>query len=73
MLDASNEDALDYARRVATEEGILGGISSGAALWAADQIAQRPEFAGKKIVVLLASFGERYLSSVLYQHLQDVD
>ena len=73
VLDASNEDALDYARRVATEEGILGGISSGAALWAADQIAHRPEFAGKKIVVLLASFGERYLSSVLYQHLQDVD
>ena len=71
VLDASNEDALGYARRAAKEEGILAGISSGAALWAASQIAKRPEFAGKIIVVIIPSFGERYLSSVLYQDLMD--
>jgi len=71
VLDASNEDALNYARRAAKEEGILAGISSGAALWAASQIAKRPEFAGKVIVVIIPSFGERYLSSVLYQDLMD--
>ena len=71
VLDASNEDALSYARRAAKEEGILAGISSGAALWAASQIAKRPEFAGKVTVVIIPSFGERYLSSVLYQDLMD--
>ena len=71
VLDASNKDALSYARRAAKEEGILAGISSGAALWAASQIAKRPEFAGKIIVVIIPSFGERYLSSVLYQDLMD--
>lgn len=71
VLDAPNEEALIYARRLATEEGILAGISSGAAIWAANQIASRPEFAGKKIVVIIPSFGERYLSTLLYAHLQD--
>lgn len=71
VLDASNEDALGFARRAAKEEGLLVGISSGAALWAATQIAKRPEFAGKIIVVIIPSFGERYLSSVLYQDLMD--
>ena len=69
IIDVTNEDALKYARRLATDEGILGGISSGAAAWAASQVAARPEYAGKTIVVILASFGERYLSSVLYQDL----
>ncbi|MEN9713353.1 MAG: hypothetical protein RLZZ164_17 [Actinomycetota bacterium] len=69
VLDVTNEDALKYARRLATDEGILGGISSGAAAWAAAQVAARPEYVGKTIVVILASFGERYLSSVLYQDL----
>lgn len=69
VIDVANEDALKYARRLAAEEGILGGISSGAATWAAAQVAARPEFAGKTIVVILASFGERYLSTVLYQDL----
>ena len=69
VIDVANEDALKYARRLAAEEGILGGISSGAATWAASQVAARPEFAGKTIVVILASFGERYLSTVLYQDL----
>jgi cysteine synthase A len=71
VLDVPNEEALIFARRLAAEEGILGGISSGAAVWAANEIASRPEYAGKKIVVIIPSFGERYLSTVLYQHLQD--
>jgi cysteine synthase A len=71
VIDVANEDALNYARRSAKEEGILAGISSGAALWAAAQIAKRPEFNGKKIVVIIPSFGERYLSTVLYSDLMD--
>ena len=71
VLDAPNEQALGYARRAAKEEGLLVGISSGAALWGATQIAKRPEFAGKLIVVIIPSFGERYLSTVLYQDLMD--
>ena len=71
VLDAPNEQALGYARRAAKEEGLLVGISSGAALWGASQIAKRPEFAGKIIVVIIPSFGERYLSTVLYQDLMD--
>lgn len=69
VLDAPNEEALAYARRLATDEGILGGISSGAAAWGAVQLAKRPENAGKKIVVIFASFGERYLSTILYKDL----
>lgn len=71
VLDAPNDEALNYARRAAKEEGLLVGISSGAALWGASQIAKRPEFAGKVIVVIIPSFGERYLSTVLYQDLMD--
>ncbi len=71
VLDAPNDEALNYARRAAKEEGLLVGISSGAALWGAAQIAKRPEFAGKVIVVIIPSFGERYLSTVLYQDLMD--
>lgn len=71
VLDAPNEEALKYARRAAKEEGLLVGISSGAALWGAAEIAKRPEFAGKIIVVIIPSFGERYLSTVLYQDLMD--
>ena len=71
ILDASAEDAIKYARRAGSEEGILAGISSGAALWAASVVAKRAEFAGKNIVVIIPSFGERYLSTVLYQDLTD--
>jgi cysteine synthase A len=71
VLDVPNEEALTYARRAAKEEGLLVGISSGAALWGATQIARRPEFAGKNIVVIIPSFGERYLSTVLFSDLLD--
>ena len=71
VFDAPNEEAIKYARRAGTEEGILAGISSGAALWAASQVAKRPEFDGKIIVVIVPSFGERYLSTVLYQDLME--
>lgn len=71
VLSAPNQVAFEFARRAAAEEGILAGISSGAALWAAKDIAHRPEFAGKNVVVILASFGERYVSSTLYRDLQE--
>lgn len=71
VFDAPSEEAIKYARRAGTEEGILAGISSGAALWAAAQVAKRPEFDGKIIVVIVPSFGERYLSTVLYQDLME--
>jgi cysteine synthase A len=71
ILDATADDAIKYAGRAAAEEGILAGISSGATLWAATQIAKRPEYAGKNIVVICASSGERYLSTVLYEDLVD--
>jgi len=71
VLDAPTEEALTYARRAAKEEGLLVGISSGAALWAATQIARREEFAGRTIVVIIPSFGERYLSTILFSDLLD--
>jgi cysteine synthase A len=71
VFDATADDAVAYARRTATEEGILVGISSGAAIWAASQVAKRAEFAGKNIVVIVPSFGERYLSTILYKDLAE--
>ena len=72
VFDATADDAIAYARRAGAEEGILAGISSGAALWAASQVAKRPEFAGKNIVVIIPSFGERYLSTILYKDLAEI-
>jgi cysteine synthase A len=73
VLDAPTEEAVKWARLAASGEGILAGISSGAALWGANQVASRPEFAGKKIVVIIPSFGERYLSTILYKDLVELD
>ncbi|WP_265945278.1 cysteine synthase A [Dechloromonas sp. A34] len=70
VIRVKNDDAFAVARRMATEEGLLVGISSGAATWAALELAKRPENAGKLIVVIIPSFGERYLSTALYQHLE---
>jgi cysteine synthase A len=71
IVCVKNDDAFATARRAATDEGLLVGISSGAALWAALQVAQRPENAGKTIVTIIPSFGERYLSTALYAGLGD--
>ncbi|HRH13657.1 MAG TPA: cysteine synthase A [Azonexus sp.] len=70
VIRVTNDDAFAIARRMATEEGLLVGISSGAATWAALELAKRPENAGKLIVVVIPSFGERYLSTALYQHIE---
>jgi len=69
VIDVTSQQAVDTARRLGAEEGILGGISSGATAHAAVELAKRPELAGSTIVVILASFGERYLSTVLYEGL----
>jgi cysteine synthase A len=71
IIRVKNEDAFETARRMAREEGILGGISSGAAMWAALHVARRDENSGKLIVAIVPDFGERYLSTPLFAHLAD--
>jgi len=71
VVRVSNEQAIAWARRAACEEGLLVGISSGAALYAAMEVAKRPDSDGKVIVVIIPSNGERYLSTALYADLRD--
>jgi len=71
VIDVDVETSVRYARRAATEEGLLVGLSSGSALAAASQVANRPENEGKLIVVIIPSFGERYLSTILFEGLVD--
>jgi cysteine synthase A len=70
VVRVKNDDAMTIARRMAVEDGLLVGISSGAATWAAMQVASRPENRGTLAVVIIPSFGERYLSTPLYAHLE---
>jgi cysteine synthase len=71
VVRVKNDDAMDLARRMAREEGLLVGISSGAAMWAALEVAKRAENKGKLMVVIIPSFGERYLSTPLFAGLAD--
>jgi cysteine synthase A len=71
IVRVKNDDAMETARRMAREEGLLVGISSGAAVWAALEVAKRQESAGKLVVVIIPSFGERYLSTPLFANLAD--
>jgi cysteine synthase A len=71
VITVTNDDAVNMARRLAKEEGLLVGISSGAAVVAALQVARRPDAKGKLIVVVLPDFGERYLTSILFEALRN--
>jgi len=70
VIAVTDDQAIAYGRRMAKEEGLLSGISSGAALYAAVQVAKRPENAGKMIVMIQPSFGERYLSTPMFQDME---
>lgn len=71
IIDVGFDDSISVARALGTQEGILGGISAGANVWAALQLAKRPENAGKVIVVIVPDFGERYVSTPLFEHIRD--
>jgi cysteine synthase A len=67
IVQVANQDAMETARQLAAKEGILAGISSGAAMWAAIQVSQRPQIQGKTIVVILPDTGERYISTEMFE------
>lgn len=71
VIQISSADAIDMARKLATQEGVFCGISSGASVLAAIRVGSRPENKGKRIVCIIPSFGERYLSTALFQNLWD--
>lgn len=71
IIDVGFEDAIRVARALGTDEGILGGISAGANVWAALELGKRPENAGKLIVVIIPDFGERYISTPLFEHIRE--
>lgn len=71
IIDVGLDDAVRVARELGTQEGILGGISSGAIIWAAMELAKRPENAGKLIVAIVCDYGERYISTVLFDDIRD--
>jgi cysteine synthase A len=71
IVDVEFDDAIRVARSLGTQEGILGGISAGANVWAALELAKQPENAGKLIVVVVPDFGERYISTALFEHIRD--
>ena len=71
IIDVELDDAVRVARDLGTEEGILGGISSGAIIWAALELARRPENVGKLIVAIVCDYGERYISTVLFDDIRD--
>ena len=71
VIDVTLEDSLDIAKRLGKEEGILAGISSGANVWAALELAKKPENAGKTIVVIVCDYGERYVSTMLFEDYRD--
>jgi cysteine synthase A len=71
VIDVPNDEAFSFAKRAAREEGLLVGISSGAALWATGEILKRKELSGARVGVVLASYGERYLSTALFEGLTD--
>ncbi|MCJ0902022.1 cysteine synthase A [Rhodococcus sp. ARC_M6] len=71
IIDVTFPDSIEIARALGTQEGILGGISSGAIVWAALELAKRPENAGKLIVAVVCDFGERYISTPLFEHIRD--
>lgn len=70
IIDATTEDSVQVSRSLGTEEGILGGISSGSIVWAALELARRPENAGKLIVAVVCDYGERYISTLLYDDIR---